>query len=76
MERNESKTLSYPLKERTKNCEFTINTGKTINIREFDMTGRYKMIGWSLPKDIMEELLARKVRIEEGDIKRWLKVCA
>jgi len=30
---------------------------KYINIREFDSLGRPKMIGWSLPKPVIEELI-------------------
>lgn len=58
-EKKSNEKPSYPLKGRTKSCEITINSETTICIREFDKTGRYKTIGWSLPKGAMEELMTR-----------------
>ena len=53
------KQLSFPVKEKTKICEFIMNNENFINIKEFDSFGRYKTIGWSLPKGVMEELMTR-----------------
>jgi len=52
-----NKSILFPIKERTKICEFTMYTKKHIDIREFDNLGRFKMIGWSLPKVVAEELI-------------------
>lgn len=55
----QSKGREFPIKEKTKICEFSMPTDKYINIREFDSLGRPKMIGWSLPKPVIEELINR-----------------
>jgi hypothetical protein len=48
---------SFPLQERTKVCEFTMNTEKFIDIKSLDIRGRTNMTGWSLPKVAVEELI-------------------
>lgn len=53
----QSKDEKFPIKEKAKICEFSMNTEKYIEVREFDSSGRYKMAGWSLPKEIVEELI-------------------
>lgn len=53
----QSKGKKFPIREKTKICEFSMNTEKYIEVREFDSLGRYKMIGWSLPKEVVEELI-------------------
>jgi len=53
----QSKGKELPIKEKTKICEFSMNTEKYIEAREFDSSGRYKMTGWSLPKGVVEELI-------------------
>lgn len=53
----QSKGKGLPIKEKAKICEFSMNTEKYIEIREFDNLGRYKMTGWSLPKGVVEELI-------------------
>ena len=52
-----NKNIHFPIKEDTKICEFNMYTEKSIDIREFDSLGRYKTIGWSLPKETVEELI-------------------
>ncbi|MFH1863812.1 MAG: hypothetical protein ABIJ85_02810 [bacterium] len=54
---SQSKSNELPIKEKTKICEFCMNTEKHIEVREFDSLGRYKMTGWSLPKEVVEELI-------------------
>ena len=51
------KQVSFPVKDKTKTCEFTRNNENSINIKEFDSFGRYKTIGWSLPKGVLDRLL-------------------
>jgi len=34
-----------------------MNTEKYIEVREFDGFDRYKMTGWNLPKEVVEELI-------------------
>jgi len=53
----QSKGKEPPIKEKTKICEFSMNTEKYIEVREFDNLGRYKMTGWSFPKEVVEELI-------------------
>lgn len=53
------KDIRFPIKESTKFCEFTMNTEKYIDIKEFDSLGRHNMTGWSLPKVAIEELINR-----------------
>lgn len=53
----QSKGKKFPIKEKTKICEFNMNTEKYIEVREFDGFDRYKMTGWNLPKEVVEELI-------------------
>ena len=53
----QNKGKEFPIKEKTKICEFSMNTEKYIEVREFNSLGSYKMIGWSLPKEVVEELI-------------------
>ena len=53
------KKVSFPVKEQTKTCEIAMNNENSISIKEIDRFGRYKTIGWSLPKGVLEELIAR-----------------
>jgi len=62
-----NKSIHFPIKERTKICEFNMYTEKYIDIREFDSLGRFKMTGWSLPKVAVEEL----VNWSEKDRRRY-----
>lgn len=55
-----NKEIVFPLQKRTKACELTLHTEKYIEVREFDNSGRYKMTGWSLPKEAVEELIAKQ----------------
>ncbi|MFQ5867794.1 MAG: hypothetical protein ACE5IT_07355 [bacterium] len=55
-----NKNIRFPIKEKTKICEFTMYTENYIEIREFDNLGRYKMIGFSLPKVLLKELVSWK----------------
>ena len=55
----QNEQAAFPVKEKTRICEFTMNTGESINIRELDRFGRYKPLGWSLPKGAVEELISR-----------------
>jgi hypothetical protein len=48
---------SFPLQERTKVCEFTMNTERFIEIKSLDCRGRTNMTGWSLPNIAVEELI-------------------
>jgi len=48
--------LNSPSKK-TETCEFIMNNKKTVNVRELDVSGRYKMIGWSLPSGVLDGLL-------------------
>lgn len=52
-----SKNIHFPIKEMTKICEFNMYTEKYIDIRELDSQCRLKMVGWSLPKVVVEELI-------------------
>lgn len=52
-----NQNIHFPIKEKTKICEFNMYTEKHIEIREFDSHGRFKMTGWSLPKVAIEELV-------------------
>lgn len=54
---SENKSIHFPIKERTKICEFTMYTENYIEIRELDSLGHFKMIGWNLPKVAVEELV-------------------
>ena len=49
---------SFPLQERTKVCEFTMNTEKFIEIKSLDSRGRTNMTGWSLPNVAVEDLIS------------------
>lgn len=40
---------AFPLKERTKVCEITMNSDKSVEIKSLDSMGRTNMIGWNLP---------------------------
>lgn len=40
---------TFPLKERTKVCEITMNSDKSVEIKSLDSMGRTNMTGWSLP---------------------------
>jgi len=51
---------SFPLQERTKVCEFTMNTEKFIEIKSLDCRGRTNMTGWSLPAVVIEKLVVRQ----------------
>jgi hypothetical protein len=62
-----NKNMRFPIKKKTKICEFTMYTENYIEIREFDNLGRYKMIGFSLPKDVVEELVNWRNRDYEID---------
>lgn len=57
MEKN--KEINLPLRKRTTLCEFTIYTESFIEIKSLDSRGRTNMIGWSLPKVVVEELISR-----------------
>ncbi len=52
-----NKNINFPIKVKTKNCEFSMRTEKYVDIREFDTLGRYKLARWSLPKVAVEELI-------------------
>ena len=52
-----NKNINFPIKTKTKICEFSMQTEKYIGIREFDTLGRYKVVGWNLPKVAVEELI-------------------
>jgi len=54
---NKSERKKFPVKEKTRICEFNMATDKYINIREFDSMGGYKMTGWSWPIVVMEKLI-------------------
>lgn len=58
----EKKNIHFPIKEKTRICEFNMYTEKCIEIREFDSLGRYKMTGWSLPKAVVEKLIKWDVK--------------
>jgi hypothetical protein len=60
----EKRNIHFPIKEKIEICEFTMYTENYIEIREFDSLGRYKMIGWSLPKVVVEELNKRNFKRE------------
>lgn len=53
----ENEEIVFPVNERLKRCEFTMQTGKYIDIKEIDELGRYKTIGWSLPSIIVDKLI-------------------
>ena len=48
---------NFPLQKRTKVCDFTMNTEKSIEIKSLDIQGRTNMTGWSLPNVAVEELI-------------------
>ncbi len=52
----EKGNMMFPIKEKTEVCEFGMSTTETVRIREVDKFGRYKMIGWNLPKGAVEEM--------------------
>lgn len=52
-----NKDIIFPIKEKTKICEFTMYTEKSVDVREFDSFGRLKIVGWSLPNVTVEELM-------------------
>lgn len=56
-ELKKNKNINFPIKVKTKNCEFSMRTEKYVDIREFDTLGRYKLARWSLPKVAVEELI-------------------
>jgi len=43
------KEITFPLQERTKVCEITMNSSKSVEIKSLDSMGRTNMTGWSLP---------------------------
>lgn len=51
------KSVSFPLKTRTKVCELTMNTEKYVEIKSLDCQGRTNMTGWSLPDVVVEKLI-------------------
>ncbi len=52
-----NKEITCPLQERTKVCEFTMHTGKNIEIKSLDSKGRTNMTGWSLPAAAVDRLV-------------------
>lgn len=68
-ELKKNKNINFPIKTKTKNCEFNMRTEKYIVIREFDALGRYKLAGWNLPKVAVEELIDR----DEKSLKKKTK---
>lgn len=53
-----NKEIPFPLKKRTKLCEFTMYTEKFIEIKSLDCRGRTNMTGWSLPNGVVVELIS------------------
>lgn len=56
--RKKNRKNIFPLQEKTKVCQFTMNTEKFIEIKSLDCRGRTNMTGWSLPKIVVEELIS------------------
>ena len=56
-ERLRNKNVNFPIKEKAKMCEINMYTEKYIDIKELDSLGRFKMVGWSFPKAVVEELV-------------------
>lgn len=52
-----NKNIRFPIKEKTKICEFNMPTERYIGIRESDSLGRFKMTAWNLPRVAVEELV-------------------
>lgn len=50
------KEIAFPLKERTKVCEITMNSNKCVEIKSLDCQGRTDMTGWSLPSLAVDSL--------------------
>jgi len=55
-----NKGIAFPLRKRTKVCEFTMHTEKNIEIKSLDCRGRADMIGWNLPAAAAEWLITWK----------------
>ncbi|NQU74659.1 MAG: hypothetical protein HQ547_08130 [Candidatus Omnitrophica bacterium] len=53
----QGKAREFPIQGKTKFCEFSMNTEKYIDIKEFDSLGLRNMTGWSLPSVVMERLI-------------------
>lgn len=51
------KNMNFPINRKTADYEFNMQTEKYIEVREFDTLGRYKLTGWYLPKNVVEELI-------------------
>ncbi len=51
------KTLHFPVKKRTENCEFILYKEKSVLLKEIDSAGDYKTSGLFLPEVVVEELV-------------------
>lgn len=47
---------AFPVQERTKVCQITMNSSRSVDIRSLDSMGRVDMIGWSLPTLAVDSL--------------------
>lgn len=47
-------TVHFPIVVKTDSCEITMFTKESVQLREFDALGRYRLSGWHLPKDVMD----------------------
>jgi len=59
------KNALFPLKEKTRVCEITMNTDKFVDIKSLDCMGRTNMTGWSLPIVVIDNLRKWKTAIKE-----------
>lgn len=57
MKKNEE--MTFPLKKITRLCEFTMYTENFVEIKALDSRGGTNMIGWSLPKVVVEKLISQ-----------------
>jgi hypothetical protein len=51
--------LQFPITKKTKVCEITMYSNNSIHLREVDNLGRYKLVGWDLPKIVVDEIADR-----------------
>lgn len=65
------KKIAFPLQEKTRVCEITMNSSTGVEIKPLDCRGRAAMIGWSLPMLAVDSLGARSAGRTQGKGYLW-----
>jgi hypothetical protein len=66
-----NKEVIFTLNKRAKFCVFIMYTEKFIEIKPLDSLGRTNMIGWSLPKVVVEELISLFKKEKICNVRTW-----